>query len=251
MSTILIPLPESDFDPTETGVPWRVLTEHGHRVIFATPEGVAGAADERMLDGKGLGILAPMLRADRNGRAAFELMAQSPEFLAPIRWDAINTDAIDVLLLPGGHAPGMRPYLESEELQAAVVECFRIDKIVAAICHGVLLVARASASPEHSVLHDRRTTALLKTQEMTAWTMTFVWLGDYYRTYEVCVEDEVTAALASPEHFIKGPAPFKRDSPQHPEIGFCVRDGRYLSARWPGDAHRFAQELVAMLAERT
>jgi len=28
-----------------------------------------------------------------------------------------------------------------------------------------------------------------------------------------------------------------------------VRDGRYLSARWPGDAHRFAYALVGMLAE--
>jgi len=27
-----------------------------------------------------------------------------------------------------------------------------------------------------------------------------------------------------------------------------VRDGNYLSARWPGDAHRFAHELAAMLA---
>ncbi len=44
-----------------------------------------------------------------------------------------------------------------------------------------------------------------------------------------------------------GPLPLKRDSLEHPEHGFCVRDGNYLSARWPGDAHRFALELVAML----
>jgi len=29
-----------------------------------------------------------------------------------------------------------------------------------------------------------------------------------------------------------------------------VRDGNYLSARWPGDAHRFAGEFAAMLSER-
>jgi hypothetical protein len=28
-----------------------------------------------------------------------------------------------------------------------------------------------------------------------------------------------------------------------------VRDGCYLSARWPGDAHRFAHELAGMLAQ--
>jgi hypothetical protein len=26
-----------------------------------------------------------------------------------------------------------------------------------------------------------------------------------------------------------------------------VRDGEYLSARWPGDAHRFAAEFAAMI----
>lgn len=28
---------------------------------------------------------------------------------------------------------------------------------------------------------------------------------------------------------------------------FIVQDGRYLSARWPGDAYRFARALMAML----
>ena len=29
---------------------------------------------------------------------------------------------------------------------------------------------------------------------------------------------------------------------------FVVRDGNYLSARWPGDVHRFAREFSALLA---
>lgn len=247
MSTILMPLPETDFDPTESGVPWRVLTERGHKVLFATPEGVPATPDFRMLDGDGLGILGTFLCADRNGRTAYEAMAQCPEFQAPLRWQDVQPESFDALLLPGGHAPGMRPYIESETLQALVAECFRVDKIVAAICHGVVLVARSNATEETSVLHDRKTTALLKKQEMLAWTLTFVWLGDYYRTYQVSVQDEVTACLASREQFIAGPLPLKRDSLEHPEHGFCVRDGNYLSARWPGDAHRFALELVAML----
>jgi hypothetical protein len=41
-----------------------------------------------------------------------------------------------------------------------------------------------------------------------------------------------------------------RDSDRMQRLGFTVRDGRYLSARWPGDAHRFAHELAGMLAER-
>ena len=41
MAKILMPLPSRDFDPTETGVPWRVLTERKHELVFATPDGSA------------------------------------------------------------------------------------------------------------------------------------------------------------------------------------------------------------------
>jgi protease I len=61
------------------------------------------------------------------------------------------------------------------------------------------------------------------------------------------VEDEVRAALAAPEHFIRGPISMVRDSPGNLAAGFTVRDGNYLSARWPGDAHRFANDFSAML----
>jgi hypothetical protein len=29
-------LPSRDIDPSETGIPWQVLSERGHRVVFAT-----------------------------------------------------------------------------------------------------------------------------------------------------------------------------------------------------------------------
>ncbi len=247
MSLILMPLPATDFDPTESGVPWRRLVDAGHRVIFATPDGTAASADQRMLDGNALGPLAALLRADANGRGAYQAMAQSAEFQAPIPWDEVDLASIDGLLLPGGHAPGMRPYLESETLQDLVSAAFRDCKPVAAICHGVLLAARSNASDEQSVLHDRRVTALLRRQEMAAWLLTFVWLGDYYRTYETPVETEVTAVLDDPTQFEPGPFPLKRDLPNDTSAGFCVRDRNFLSARWPGDAHRFADEFVRML----
>jgi protease I len=66
MATILMPLPKRDFDPTETGVPWRMLTGLGHSIVFATPDGEPAAADPRMVTGEGLGLLAPVLKANRN-----------------------------------------------------------------------------------------------------------------------------------------------------------------------------------------
>jgi ThiJ/PfpI family-like len=77
MATLLMPLPDSDFDPTESGVPWRTMRDHGHNVVFATPAGRMARADSKMVTGEGLGILSPLLKADANGRSAYLYMEQS------------------------------------------------------------------------------------------------------------------------------------------------------------------------------
>jgi len=247
LATILIPIPDRDFDPTETAVPWKMLTSHGHTVYFATPDGRPGQADERMLSGRGLGILKHLLMADVNGRRAYAEMSTVQAFQHPLCYADAKPEAFEGLLLPGGHAPGMRPYLESSVLQALVASMFQTNKMVGAICHGVLLVARSRAADGHSVLFGKTTTALTRQMEITAWALTGLWLGRYYRTYPTFVQDEVSKALANPADFITGPISIFRDSPSKPDLGFAVRDGQYLSARWPGDAHRFAREFATML----
>jgi protease I len=248
MATILIPLPNTDFDPTESAVPWRVLTTAGHTVVFATPDGEPGAADPIMVTGKGLGLLAPLLMADANGRAAYAAMQASAAFQKPLRYADLRCANFDALLLPGGHAPGMRPYLESAALQTLVVEFFASSKPVAAICHGVLLAARSRKANGQSVLHGRKTTALTKMLELSGWALTCAWMGSYYRTYPQVLQDEVCGTLAQPGDFVPGPTATTRDSPSNLAPGFVVQDGNYLSARWPGDAHRFAAEFATMLA---
>ncbi len=246
MASILVPIPATDFDPTETAVPWRLLRAAGHKPVFATPDGKMGQADPRMLTGRGLGILAPLLRADTNGRLAYAAMQADPAFQQPIAWDEIRSGDFQALLLPGGHAPGMRPYLESTLLQARCAEFFEQGKAVGAICHGVLLAARSRAASGRSVLFGKKTTALTKRMELGAWALTCAWLGRYYRTYAQTVQDEVSGVLAARADFITGPGGATRDDPQHLEAGFTVADGNYLSARWPGDAHRFATEFAAL-----
>jgi protease I len=201
MATVLMPLPNRDFDPTETGIPWRILSGLGHQVVFATPDGEPGTADGRMVTGEGLGLLAPVLKADRNGRSAHDAMIASPAFRQPLPYEKIADQTFDALLLPGGHAKGMRPYLESTLLQRTVAAFFASGKPIGAICHGVVLAARSTAQNGRSVLHGRKTTALLRSQELLAWNLTRLYLGNYYRTYPVTVEEEVTAALARPDDF--------------------------------------------------
>ena len=283
VAVVLIPIPPLDFDPTEVAVSWQVLTGLGHDVRFATPTGAPARADEIMVTGRGLdpwGILpgvsdlvgiGRLLRADARGRAAYDQLVRSPAFAHPIAWSDIDLDHVDGLLLPGGHrARGMRPYLESRTLQEVTVKAFNDDKPVAAICHGVLLAAR-SVDPVsgRSVLYGRRTTALTWALEHRAWSVarfTRFWDRNYYRTYNelpgqpdgyMSVQAEVTRALARPEDFIdvdrdapdvalksSGRA---RDTIDDERPAFVVEDGTYISARWPGDVHTFAQRFSSAL----
>ncbi len=247
MAIVLIPIPNQDFDPTEAGVPWRMLRDRGHRLVFATPDGRAGQADTMMISGNGLGVLGPFMKADANGRSAYEEMARSPDFQHPISYDAIRAENFEALLLPGGHAPGMKLYLESARLQAVVAAFFHAGKPVGAICHGVLLCARSFGANGKSVLYGRKTTGLTRRLELTARALTWLHLLNYHQTYSPTVEDEVRAVLARPDHFITGPASVRRDSPAKLHLGFTVRDRNYLSARWAGDAHRFAADFADML----
>lgn len=247
--TILFPLPSHDFDPTESAVPWKILKEAGHRIVFATPEGLPGEADPIMVTGKGLGIWKKLLANDKNGVEAYEEMSKSQEFLNPLPWNRLRFEDFDALVLVGGHAKGMREYLESDLLQDLVSEFFAANRPIGAICHGVLLASRSKRDDGKSVLYEKNTTGLLESQELLAWKMTKLWMDDYYRTYEQTMESEVRSFLKEQNQFQKGPLPIARDTPSSDSAGFTVRDGWYLSARWPGDAHRFGHTFAGMLAE--
>ena len=244
---VLIPLPRKDFDPTELAIPWRILTSNNIQIIFATPDGQMPTCDQLMLNGTTLGPLSPLLKADKNARNAYLEMSNSKDFSKPIKWSDLESQEFDGLILPGGHDKGMKEYLESEMLQRQVSKYFELEKPIGAICHGVVLVARSKAKNGKSVLYGRKTTALLESQELLAWSLTCLWLKDYYRTYPMTVEGEVKSCLASDKDFISGPPPMFRDSPQKLKHGFVAIDRNYISSRWPGDAHRFANEYLKLL----
>lgn len=248
MKKVLVPLPDYGFDPTEAAIPWLLLTAKGYDVQFATPGGYSGMADLRILRGEQLGVWKWLLQAREDAVMAYHRMSNSESFCTPLKYTQIRPEEYDALLLPGGHDKGVKVYLESSLLQEAVAHFFMAQKPVGAICHGVVLAAR-SKDPRTglSVLHSYKTTALLASQERMAYHLTRWWLKDYYLTYPVTVQAEVTAALGDPAQFLSGPLPLARDDAQHPERGFTVRDRHYLSARWPGDAYRFSTEFIHML----
>lgn len=244
---VLMPVPDHDFDITEVSVPWRILTEAGHRVRFATEvAGTVPAGDPRLLTG----VIFGRLGAGAEPKRFYAELTASPEFRDTVAWADLDPDDYDGLILPGGHAPGMRQYLGSEVLRAKVAQFWASGRPVGAICHGVLVLARAQdPATGRSVLAARRTTCLLKYQERAAYALTAWKLGHYYRTYPAYVEDEVRAALDAPAQLEHGPRVMtKRGTATDDSAAFMVRDGNYVSARWPGDAYRFAHTFRDLLA---
>ncbi len=283
MATVLMPIPACDFDPTEVAVSWQVLTGAGHDVLFATPSGRMGEADDLMVTGQGLDpwgfipgarrvtVVGRALRADAAARRAYGSLCEDHSFRSPLHWAEARRSIYDALVLPGGHrARGMRAYLESGEVQQMAVDSFRSGRPVGAICHGVLVAARAiDPATGRSVLHGRRTTALTWALERKAWGLamyTRFWDANYYRTYPeepgqpygfMSVQQEVTRALAADSDFEdvpRGVPSYRRktsgrarDSLTDDRPAWVVRDGSYVSARWPGDVHTFARTFCDVL----
>lgn len=227
-----------------------------------------------------LRLIGLMLRAQRPARIAYAELLRDACFQRPLPYAQLRVEDFDALLLPGGHAPRMKAYLESAVLQRFVADFFDTPlsngqhKPVAAVCHGVVLAARAiSPRSGRSVLFGKKTTALTWKLERSAWLLTAFWARFwdplYYRTYSEgrdesvgyrSVEMEVKRALASPADFLdvpRGSSGFllkttgiARDSLNNAKPAWVVRDGHYVSARWPGDVFTFAQTFVQVLAEQ-
>lgn len=284
MAHIIVPIPSLDFDPTEVAIPWKVLSELGHKVSFATPDGRPGRADEIMVTGEGLDLwglipglkklplIGRLLRANGDALSAYKAMTMAEAFQKPLRWESILAEDYDGLLLPGGHrARGIQIYLESPLLQKLVVKFFNADKPVGAICHGTLIPARSiDPATGRSVLYGRKTTALTWSLERSAAKIGRVirfWDPYYYRTYReaprepvgyMSVEHEIIRSLEKPADFLdvspddpayrRKTSGLVRDTSADHSASFVVIDDNYVSARWPGDAHQFAAQFATLLA---
>ncbi len=246
-----MPLPAVGFEASETGVPWRAITRAGHRIVFSTPSGKPARADEGTVSGDGLGLFGKVTRAEKPALAAYREMLRDSSFLSPLPWNDIAVDDYDALVIPGGHHPGMREYLESSVLQAAVSRFFEQEKLVSAICHGVVLIARSKAANGKSVLHGRRTTTVPGVLENLVWRMTHKRMGRHYgRPYDETAEDEIRRCMARPKDLVITAPPVRKDAPGKEHRGFCLVDGNYISGRLPHDVHCFGKTVADALTAR-
>lgn len=232
---ILIPLPNKDFDTTEVAVPWKLWKQQGFTITFATENGEIPACDPLLLRG----VIFGQLGAKKEAISFYNEMIQSPEFLKPIKYADIDVNAFDLIHLPGGHAQGMRQYLESTVLQNKVLSFFKKGKMVGSICHGAIVLARTIDNETgKSVIYQRKLTGLIKILERIAYYITFWKLGKYYRTYDEYVQDEVKSVLIDRDNF-------KIGNPLKPFV--CV-DDNLITARYPEDAYLYAQTIIEKLS---
>lgn len=238
MPRVLVPLPDHDFDVTEVSIPWKRFVEQGYELVFATEHGRVPEADPLLISG----VIFGQLGAKPEAIACYHEMRQTTAFQHPIRYQDIDPSRFDALLLPGGHAQGMKQYLESDVLRAKVLSFFQAERPVAAICHGLIVLARTlDPATNKSILNGRKVTGLLKSLERAGFYLTFWKLGRYYRTYPTYVEDEIKDSLSARTDFRKGKAPW---------LPFVVKDGNLITARWPKDAERFANEVIRLVESR-
>ena len=85
------------------------------------------------------------------------------------------------------------------------------------------------------------------------------WDPFYHHTYRDGVgEAKITRALRSASDYVdvdpnapdyrRKTSGLDRDAPADPSPAWVVRDGNYVSARWPGDAYKFAKTFAELLA---
>lgn len=232
---IVMGLPDRDFDITESAIPWQRFVQAGIQVTFATERGGVALCDTRQLRS---GFFNPF-PAKPDACAAYRQMTDSPSYRHPIRFDDIDTETLNAVHLPGGHAPGMCRYLENKVLQQKVAEIKRTGKLIGALCHGVLIPARAiDPVTSRSVLDGYTVTTLTKSLEMSAFAFTFLRVGRRFRTYRAYTEDEVREAVGVRGSIQRG------NSIGEP---FIVTDRELITARYRVDAERYAQAVIARL----
>eukprot|EP01112_Ceratiomyxa_fruticulosa_P007155 TRINITY_DN1847_c0_g1_i2.p1 TRINITY_DN1847_c0_g1~~TRINITY_DN1847_c0_g1_i2.p1 ORF type:complete len:415 (-),score=85.97 TRINITY_DN1847_c0_g1_i2:244-1488(-) len=187
-----MPLPDKDFDVTETSIPYNYLklSVPNIEIEFSTENGNVAECDPLLLTG----VIFGKLGASEEAKGYYAEMIQSEAFQHPIPYRDLDMERYDAIILPGGHAKGMRQYLESQTLRDKILPFFLRcteggDKVCAAICHGTLVLARTiDPTTQKSVLFNLKTTTLPKYMEFNAYMITFWKLGDYYRTYPVYLQ---------------------------------------------------------------
>lgn len=235
---ILMPLPDHDFDPTESALPWKACYSQGWQITFSTENGNVAECDIHRLSGP----LPGLVSASKSTRSAYQQMYQDTRYQNPIPYADIDPNQYQALLLPGGDGLRVRQYLDSRVLQEQVLHFYQQGKLIGALCHGVLVLAR-TIDPQtgYSVLYGHKVTAPPKSLDRFGYLLDSWLIKHGYIMYQQCVAEEVRACLEYPQDLSSGPGIF---------TPYVCSDGNLITSRWYGDAEIFAQTFVQALQQK-
>ena len=221
------------------------------------------------------GVVGALLGANKEAKNAYHAMIGPEEsdvvvgsIRKPYAWTApdFSLSGYDMVFLPGGHDKGVRQIIDSDAMHKHLADYFpqtrrsnttnaaaaksSVKKSVAAICHGVQVLAftpSTSGTKKKSIIHDAKTTALPAFMEESIFWLTRLFLGDYYKTYgygSKSVQRFVEDGLDSPDQFQNSPG-------WNPGAPFVVEDTtyNYVTGRFPPDAWTLATKAVEMVRD--
>eukprot|EP01094_Clydonella_sp_ATCC50884_P009502 TRINITY_DN19036_c0_g1_i1.p1 TRINITY_DN19036_c0_g1~~TRINITY_DN19036_c0_g1_i1.p1 ORF type:complete len:410 (-),score=94.66 TRINITY_DN19036_c0_g1_i1:171-1400(-) len=230
-------------DPTELSVPWKRLHTTGIEVNFATKDGEVAPVDERQLEG------SPFLAigADNEPKQLYYEMLNDHQYQSPQSWDEIDPSVYDGMLLVGGVSPDIEPYLSNETLRDKVTEFWATERPIAAIGLGTLVLARCKKDDGQSILHSKRTTTVPSGLYSISYYLAEWFRGQRFLQLSPTCEEEVKKVVAAPDQVQLGSFAIRRGSEYNHGPSFIVQDGKYVSARWCGDAYKLGQRFCELV----
>ncbi|MEO0424493.1 MAG: type 1 glutamine amidotransferase domain-containing protein [Pseudomonadota bacterium] len=193
----------------EVLTPYRILTEAGLEVEFASPGGAPGVqAGAQMMNAQ-----------ERRTLAGLTDTLARPRKLADV-----DPDDYLALYVPGGAGP-MFDLFDHAQVNRITAAMYEDDKPVAADCHGPAAFAAVRLSNGELMIQDKQLTAKSNAEE-----------GDWAREhYPFLLEDKLK----------DGAGQFSAAAPYSPWV---VRDGNLLTGQNPASAGPLATTLLEMLA---
>ena len=134
--------------------PYYEFIDKGYSVDLASPKGGKPPVDPRSQLTENITSSNRRFRKDEKAQKDFEFTQKLSE---------VSADNYDALFFPGGHGP-MGDLATDEQTSRLVVEFYRQDKPIAAVCHGpAALLTAATEEPE--ILQGREVTAFSNAEE--------------------------------------------------------------------------------------
>jgi putative intracellular protease/amidase len=133
--------------------PYRLLTEAGHTVAFATPGGVAPVADAASMGEDADEV--------RNALAAIDGLSN------PLSLEDVDLSGYDAVFYPGGHGP-MEDLSQDATSGALLEQALNTDLPVALVCHGLAALLAATGEDGTAAAAGRRVAAFTDAEETQA-----------------------------------------------------------------------------------